>query len=133
MNTLKMKTIAGILAVFLLGAIIGILGASLFIRYNFRHFGQGEQTFQKFFMRKLTRELKLTEAQKPEVEKIVGDTEVEMRKLLQNSLKEFAQLMQRRNAKLKEILTPAQQQKLDEIQEQMQKHWRARPFPQQGP
>ena len=128
MNMLKVKTIAGILAVFLLGVIIGILGTGIFIRHSFRHFGEDEHSFRKVFMQRLTRELKLTEAQKPEVEKIVGDTAAEMRKLFQNSLTEFAQLMQRRNAKLKEILTPAQQQKLDEIQEQMQKHWRARPF-----
>ena len=128
MNMLKVKTIAGILAVFLLGVIIGILGTGIFIRHSFRHFGEDEHSFRKVFMQRLTRELKLTEAQKPEVEKIVGDTEAEMHTLFQNSLTEFAKIMQSRNAKLKTVLTPEQQKKLDEIQEQMQKHWRARPF-----
>ncbi len=133
MNTMKVKAIAGILVVFLLGVIIGALGTGIFIGHKFRQFGEGEHAFGKFFMRRLNRELKLTDAQKPEVEKIIGETEVEVHELLQTSLGEFVEIMQRRHAQLKEILTPAQQQKLDEMFERMRKHWHARPVPGEKP
>jgi Spy/CpxP family protein refolding chaperone len=133
MNKLKVKAIAGIVVVFLLGAIIGALGTGIFIGHKFRQFGQGDQAFGRFFMRRLHRELRLTNAQRPEVEKIIGETEVEMRNLFQNSMAEFVEIMQRRNAQLKEILTPEQQKKLDEMFERMQKHWREGPLQKEKP
>lgn len=128
MNRTKIKAIAGILIVFLIGVVIGILGTGIFIRRQLRQFGTEEHSFGNFFMRRLSRNLKLTDAQKPEVEKILKSTEVEMRELLQNSMDEFAEIMQRRNAQLKELLTPEQQEKLDELLERMRKRWHERPF-----
>jgi Spy/CpxP family protein refolding chaperone len=133
MNKMKVKAIAGIIIVFLLGAVIGALGTGIFIGHKFRQFGKGEYAFGKFFMRRLNRELKLTDAQKPEVEKILGETEVEIRTLLHNSMAEFVEIMQRRNAQLKKILDPEQQEKLAEMFERMQKHWHEGSFQKEKP
>jgi Spy/CpxP family protein refolding chaperone len=132
MNKVKIKVIAGILVVFLLGVIIGALGAGIFIEHKIRQFGTSEHALSKFFMRRLTRELKLTDAQKPEVAKILDQTDQEIRELLQKSFAEFAAIMQHRNTQLKAILTPEQQKKLDELTEQMQQRWHVRPFHGEG-
>lgn len=129
MNTTKTKAIAGIVAVFLLGVVTGILSSSIFIGHKIQQFGQDQHSFQKFFMQRLTRDLRLTEVQKPAAEKIIGEAEVEMRIFFQNSLTEFGKIMERRNTTLKTILTVEQQKKLDDLQEKMQKRWRTRLLP----
>ncbi len=128
MNKTKVKAIAGVLIVFLLGALFGALGTGLFIRHKFREFTEGKASFQKFFMRRLTRELKLTDEQESEVRKILEQTGVEIRQFLRDSHGAFEKIMQRRNTQLKEILTPGQQKKLDEMFERIQKHWHRPPF-----
>ncbi len=129
MNKTKIKVIIGILVVFLLGAIIGALGAGIFIGHKIRQFGTNEHALSKFFMHRLTRELKLTDVQKPEVAKIVEQTDQEIRDLVQKSLAEFGTIMQRRNTELKTVLTPEQQQKLDALTQQMHKRWPKPPIP----
>lgn len=124
LNKIKVKAIAGILVVFFLGMLIGALGTTAFIFRKFRQFTVGGTHERRtMFMRQLNRQLKLTDAQKPEVRKILEATEEEVHELLQDSLAEFAAIMQRRNEELKPILTPEQQQKLDEMFARMQRHW----------
>ena len=123
MNRMKVKIIAGILAVFLLGVATGVLGTGIVIHRKFRQFTMGENPFQTFFMRRLNRELNLTEAQKPRVEKIIAQGAVEVRQYLQDSRLEFETIMERRNTQLKEILTPEQQEKLDAMQEKIRQRW----------
>ena len=129
MNKTKLKIIAGILVVFLLGTIIGALGTGVFVVHRIRRFTKGGPTLQKtWFMKRLTRRLRLTDAQQPEVANILDQTEEEINEFMQKSFSEFAEIMQRRNAQLKEILTPEQQKKLDEMFENFHKHWQAGPF-----
>lgn len=128
MNPVKIKAIAGILVIFLLGVILGGLVTGMFIRHKFRQFESGQSSvFNTFFLRKLTRDLKLTESQKPAVEKVLENTEFDVRNMLQNSRREFIAIMQRRNEQLKPILTPEQQQQLDAIQQHIQQRWFSEP------
>ena len=118
-----MKVIAGILVVFFLGVVTGVLSTGIVIHRKFRQFTMGENPFQTFFMRRLNRELKLTEDQKPQVERIIKEGGVEVRQFLDESRLEFETIMERRNAQLKEILTPEQQQKLDDMQTRIRERW----------
>ena len=129
MNKMKLKVIAGILVVFLLGTIIGALGTGVFVMRKMRQFAKEGPTLQKeWFMKRLTRRLDLTEAQQPEVANILDQTEEEINEFMQKSFSEFTEIMQRRNVQLKEILTPEQQKKLDEMFERFHKHWQTGPF-----
>ncbi len=123
MKRIKLKVIAGILAVFLLGVVTGVLGAGMVIHQKFRQFTMGEKPFQTFFMRRLERELDLTDAQKPRVERIVREGAVEVREFLQESRLAFEAIMERRNDQLKKVLTPEQQQKLDAMQARIHERW----------
>jgi predicted PurR-regulated permease PerM len=129
-NKLKIKAIAGILVVFLIGVIIGALGTGIFIRRQIRQFTAEKGSLQTFFMRRLDRELKLTEAQKPEVAKILEQVGVDLRQFLQNSQTEFRTIMDKRNAQLKEILTPEQQHKLDVMAARIHKRWETHTLPE---
>ena len=118
MNKTKLKIIAGVLVVFLLGVCIGVLGTGIFIRRQIRRFTQGDPGMHtEFFMRRLIRELDLTEVQIADIETIIHATGAELRTLLQDSHGEFMHIMQRRNVRIKHFLHPEQQQKLDELEQ----------------
>lgn len=122
LNKTKVKAIAGILVVFLLGTIIGTLGTTAFIFRTMRRFTtEGINTQRTWFMRRLDRQVRLTDEQKPQAKAILEQTEEDVHQLLQRSMAEFADILQHRDEELKTILTPEQQQKLDEMTGRMQR------------
>ena len=131
MNKTKIKVIAGVLVVFLLGVVTGVLGTGIVIRHGIRKFTHRspDSSHTSLFMKKLSRELNLTEAQKPDVEKIVKEAEVEIRDMIRNSRDEFAKIMQQGHVQLRELLTPEQQQQLDEMFTRMRDRWPPMPSP----
>ena len=132
MNKIKVKAIAGVIIVFFLGAIIGALGTGIFVRHKIRQFTAGEHSFQYLLMKRLTRELKLTDEQIPKVKEIVGQSEGEVRQFFRNSHADFIKIMHRKNTRLKEVLTPDQQKKLDSMFDRIQKHWCVSPMQDEG-
>jgi len=124
MSKMTVKAVAGVLVVFLLGVVTGVLGTGIVVRYGMRKFAeQAPETHRHIAMRRLTRELKLTDAQQPQVEAIVQSGGQEIRSLLQQSHREFSEILQRKTTELKAILTPEQQQQLDRMVERLQKRW----------
>lgn len=76
-------------------------------------------------MERLTTELQLTDAQKPKVQAVLEDSAKKRQELRADTSVEPAQrrekmqtLMQDRNKKIKEILTPEQQEKYQKLMEQ---------------
>lgn len=119
-DKLRVKVVAGVLVVFLIGMVIGALGTSLFIARRARQLAEGSNTVRKtWFFRRLDHQLRLTDAQKPAVREVLEQSEEEVRVLLSQSLKEFSDLMLRRNDALKPLLTPEQQEKLDAMSQRM--------------
>ena len=109
---------------FFLGVGTGVLGTGIVIRHGIRKFTNRDPGSHKtFFMNHLERELTFTDDQRREVEKIVEDTEVEIRDLLRSSRETFAASMEQRRIQLRAILQPEQQQKLDDMFERFQKRW----------
>lgn len=134
MNKMKLKVIAGVLAVFLLGGIIGVLGAGIYLRQRVEQFARkAPKDHKELFMERLSRALDLKESQKAEVEKIVMDSMIEIRELVQQSRREFEQITERRNAQLKVILTPEQYQKLLKMEERLRDRWGKNPPPPPPP
>ena len=96
MNKMTLKVIAGVLAVFLLGGIIGGLGAGIYLRQRVEQFTRkAPKDHKELFMERLSRALDLKESQKAEVEQIVTDSMTEVRELIQRSRVEFEQITER--------------------------------------
>lgn len=124
MSKLTVKAIAGVCVVFVLGVITGVLGTGIVVRRGIRQFVErAPDAHRSILMRRLTRELQLTEAQRPQVEAIVQSGGQEIRALMQQSHTDFSAIMQRRTAELKALLTPEQQQQLDRMVERLQQRW----------
>ena len=114
---------AGVLVVFLLGAVAGALGNGLYNKYSdprsrFRHHSPEERT--DFIMKRLSEDLDLTETQQTEIRQIVRQAEEKMVLLRRRTFPEFRAIIDQSFADTREKLTPDQQKKLDEIHEEMQ-------------
>jgi len=134
MNKTKLKVIAGVLAVFLLGGIIGGLSAGIYLRQRVEQFvRKAPKDHKDLFMERLSRELDLKESQKAEMEKIVTDSMIEVRELIQRSRIEFDQITERRNAQFKAILTPEQYRKLEKMEQRLRERWGRNPPPPPPP
>ena len=130
MNKTQLKVLAGVLAIFLLGGIIGGLGAGIYLRRRVEQFAmKAPKDHKEIFMERLSRELALTESQKPEVENIVANSTVEIRQLIQQSQVDFEKIIERRNAELKAILTPEQYRKLEKMEKRIRDRWEKNPPP----
>lgn len=134
MNKTQLKVVAGVLAIFLLGIIIGGLGAGIYLRRRVEQFAmKAPKDHKDIFMERLSRELALTESQKPEIEKIVTNSTVEIRQLIQQSRIDFEKIIEHRNAELKAILTPEQYRKLERMEQRIRDRWEKNPPPPPPP
>lgn len=130
MNKTQLKVVAGVLAIFLLGVIIGGLGAGIYLKRRVEQFAmKAPKDHTEIFMERLSRELALTGSQRPEVEKIVTNSTVEIRQLIQQSRIDFEKIIEHRNAELKAILTPEQYRKLEKMEKRIRDRWEKNPPP----
>ncbi len=124
MNKTKLKIIAGLLLVFLLGAFSGALGTGIFIKHHIQRFTHRTPGKHKsFFVERLSRRLELSDAQQRQADQIFSRTEDEIRTLLEDSRQQFDTLMSQGREELREILDPDQQEKLDAFFERIKKRW----------
>ncbi len=107
----RWKLIAGIILVFVLGALSGTLGTGLYVKQKMKPFRQDPKERRTAVIEKLTRRLSLKEPQIPKIEKILDELDqrrreyrLEIRKLRTESI-----------ARMKQELTPQQQEKLDQL------------------
>ncbi len=127
MQITKTKIYLGVILVFLGGVLIGIVGTGLYCKEQFVRFVSGEPMGRKgFIMRTLSAELDLTPDQRPEIEKIVDSSFLELQRLRQKYQPEVHTILEKSFLSMKERLNPEQQHKLDQLYERMQKRWHMR-------
>ncbi|HKW85850.1 MAG TPA: hypothetical protein VJM82_02160 [Nitrospiraceae bacterium] len=120
------KLWAGLVVLFLAGALTGIVGTSLYHRYEQEHrWEQGPAARQERIMKRLTHELSLTSAQQADIEPIVSRVHVEILQLRFAHQSEIEQILTRGIGDLKIKLSPDQQEKLDGLYTKLQQRWKA--------
>ena len=106
--------------VFVLGALAGVLGTSLTLRYA-RPFGPRDPEARKaFIVKRLEQRLDLDADQKQRVAAIVARIENEAAERFRVHRQEWQALMNRGFAEIRRELNPDQQQRLDELQAELQ-------------
>ena len=120
MNMNKLKVWAGILLVFLLGALAGSVGTGAYLKHRIERFSRGgHPPIRVVLMKKLAHELDLTETQRVEVEKILDQLETKLHELRQKHRPELEGLFAHSFDMIKEKLDQEQKAKLDEIREKL--------------
>jgi len=111
----KWKLWSGVVAVFIVGAIVGGLSATALIRGHFLHVMKGgpPPRVHKPIAERLTADLALTPDQRADVERIVQDFEPRFKEFEVQARTEIRGVMGEMETRIREILTPEQQVKYD--------------------
>ena len=125
MNTTKIKLIAGIVVLFILGISIGVLGNHLHTEREFRKLAQSTPEKRKvYLMQKYTRSLQLTHEQQAEVRKIIDEKIDEIAQYTTHYKEEIATIRQRYDERIKALLTPEQRKLFDEMKQRAKNRWK---------
>lgn len=118
------KLWTGLIVLFLAGVLTGIVGTSLYHRYQHQHrWERGPAAMQERIIKRLTRQLSLTPAQQAEIEPIVSQAHLKILQLRFAHQPEVEQILTQGIAELKGKLSAEQQDKLDELYARLQRRW----------
>jgi hypothetical protein len=137
MKTWKFKL--GIVGIFALGVVAGVVGTGLFVRYRMPYLGftRPEQVVSHI-MKSLDRKLDLTREQHQAIEPIVTESFAKMRALRARIAPEVETLIDQASQRVRPLLKPEQQSKLDEHYAEVKRRWQgyagpAQPLPASAP
>lgn len=134
MRASRLKIIAGVLLVFLLGAGIGSLGTFLYVRQKVREFvaeGPPPKRLERL-MRHLLQDLGLSAEQRKAVEDIAKDMQVRMAELRTEYRPQVREIVESHLDKIEAILTPEQRSEMAEIRQRIEERWRRHGPPHRG-
>lgn len=116
----KLKLSVGILLVFILGALAGSLGTGMYMKHRIGEFVRGgPPTLMHSLMRRMSHQLKLTEEQETEIERIIEQANKDIAALRERYHPEFEKIMDKNFALIKETLGEEQKIKFEELQEEL--------------
>jgi hypothetical protein len=120
----RLKAISGILAIFILGIMTGVLGTSMVVKHRVESFHEkGFPPIRPMFMKRIGNHLDLTSAQRVEVEKIIDTLQVELREIRQDSHPKIKAAFDNCFDQIRKHLTEPQKKKLDIIKKELPKHF----------
>ena len=121
----RIKLAIGIILLLLLGAVAGSVATGIYIRHRIEHIGPAKSPKTHFLLKKLSRELDLTEAQQVAIGKILDESHTEINDLRRKFIPEIKEITDQSFALIKEKLNEEQKQKLDKLHGKL-KRWRKR-------
>lgn len=112
----RFKAIAGILVIFLLGAMTGVLGTSLVVKHRIEMFHEkGPPAFKRLFMDRLGDRLELTSDQRVDVERILDSLQVQLRQIRQAFHPKVKAAFDAAFKEIEKKLTPSQKLKMEKF------------------
>lgn len=122
----RWKLVSGLLLVFVLGILAGSFGTRVYLKDRFEHLRKDPKARQAFIMRKLSKELELTQDQKTKIEKIVEQVGAKRRQFFLKNRPEIKRIMDEGFLQIKKELNNDQQKKLDALRKEFEKRRKAR-------
>jgi hypothetical protein len=111
----KWRLIIGVVVVFILGVLAGAIGTQLYQRQWSERFWKDPAERRALFLRKLTRELRLTEEQQKQFKVIIGEVDNKLEALHAERRAQVKKVFDEGFSQMKEKLNPDQQKKLEEL------------------
>ena len=135
----RWNLVLGLLVLFFSGVLAGALGTAIYYKHSVGHlFAEGQPGIRKLVMKKLVRELDLSDVQRGQVEQIVAEVQGNLRKFRADHEREIEAIIAGGVDQMKPLLSTAQQEKLDVIFERLKRRWHrteglghGRPWPRQ--
>ena len=118
------KAILAVLVVFALGMLAGVLATNRFYQKRIHAFLRGQLTVApELIVRQVDREFKLTPEQRAQVLTIITDTRQRLQKARAQSEPEVRTAFQDMETRFRDLLTPEQREKFEELAAQRKKLW----------
>ena len=118
------KLVSGLIVLFLAGALTGIVGASLYQRYEQEErWERGPAARQERIMNRLIQELALTPDQQTRIEPIVSRAHMDILQLRFQHQPEVEQILTQSLTDIKATLSAEQQAKQDQLYARLQRRW----------
>jgi len=111
----KWRLILGVVLVFVLGVLVGSVGTQVFHRHWSERFWKTPDERRAMFLDRLTQELGLTQDQRGKVAVILKEADEKRRALFQQQRGAMRETIDESFARMKQALTPEQQQKLEDL------------------
>ena len=124
MNTGKL--IAGVALVFIVGVLAGSVGTRFYLRHQHRAFMSERGNRTAFIMKRLSKNLNLTQTQRIAIEKIVDQTGERLHEHFLQRRPEIESIIDDGFSQMRKELDDSQSQKLDELREKFEKRRQAR-------
>ncbi|HVN24000.1 MAG TPA: hypothetical protein VMT71_08505 [Syntrophorhabdales bacterium] len=122
----KGKLIVGVALVFIVGVLVGSVGTRLYFQRHHSFFPGEHGSRTAFIMKRLSKDLSLTEEQKVAVQKIVEQTEEKLREYFLQRRPEIDSIMDDGFSQIRQELNDEQKKKLDELRERFERRRHAR-------
>ena len=126
-NRSKLKFGASVALVFFVGALAGVLGASLYFEGRIKKMFHGRPPHGEEIVSRLTQDLNLTPAQQAEIRPIIMAFEKKASDLKKQFRPQMKQLHDQVTAQIRTRLNETQRKTFDEINERLEKRFRHRP------
>ena len=122
----KSKIVAGLLLVFVLGALCGALGTGMVLKRHHPFFSKAPEGRKAFIMKRLARQLDLTAEQKIRIGAIVERVQSETFEQMREGRRFMHEQLEKGFAEIRKELTPEQQLKFDRMQAEREHRWKER-------
>jgi Spy/CpxP family protein refolding chaperone len=125
MNRTKIKLVAGIVVLFIIGGVIGLLGDRLYMEHKLRRLTEFNSEQRKaYILQKYTKELHLTEDQQVEIRRILDEKSDEIAQNTQRYKEDIDKIRQRYDERIKALLNPEQRELYDEMKQRIKERWK---------
>jgi hypothetical protein len=118
----KPKLAIGVIFVFLAGILVGSLGMGMYLKHQFKRFGPGGPPLHErhgLILRRLSRDLDLTQAQRVEIQKILKESEAKISAIRDQFMPKIEEIADQSFAAMMVKLDADQQKKLEQIKEKL--------------
>lgn len=116
-KVMRWKLIAGLFLVFVLGILTGSVGTGFYLKHRLVPFVKDPVARKTFIMKRLSRELNLTQNQKNKIEPIVEQMIAKRRQYYLKNRPELKEIMNQGFAQMREELNEDQKKKLEVLRE----------------
>jgi Spy/CpxP family protein refolding chaperone len=120
----RLTAASAVLAVFLLGALVGALGTHLFYAHHFHHPGMLSALGARWIAADLHRRLDLTPEQQTRIDAILADARRESLELRRQMAPQISHLMETAHARISQVLTPEQRKRFESYHAEHREHIR---------
>lgn len=114
----KVAAIAAVLAILVLGILVGVLGTHLFYAQKFRRPGLMPMMAGQMFAERLDHELSLSDEQRIAIAEILEQTRLEADAMRSEVRPRIAALLQQASERISEVLTPEQRRRFAQLREE---------------